>query len=173
MLPYTSGPQYHCHLGKIDSNPPAPSYMVLKTPLVFETHLRLVPSLRLWAPKLSLPFATSLRRTQSGDGFSEPRSVVPDVQGPSSGCRPQTLSEGETRSLCQKRDFTNPLDALRASQRLNGKESTCQGSRRRFDPWFGKIPWRRKWQPTPVCLLGKSHGQRSLVGSQKSQDMTG
>ena len=28
----------------------------------------------------------------------------------------------------------------------------------------GKIPWRRKWQPTPVSLLEKSHGQRSLVG---------
>ena len=29
--------------------------------------------------------------------------------------------------------------------------------------WAGKIPWRRKWQPTPVFLPGKSHGQRSLV----------
>ena len=28
----------------------------------------------------------------------------------------------------------------------------------------GKIPWRRKWQPTPAFLLGKSHGHRSLVG---------
>ena len=28
----------------------------------------------------------------------------------------------------------------------------------------GKIPWRRKWQPTPVFLLGESHGQRSLAG---------
>ena len=28
----------------------------------------------------------------------------------------------------------------------------------------GKIPWRRKWQPTPVFLPGKSHGQRSLLG---------
>ena len=28
-----------------------------------------------------------------------------------------------------------------------------------FDPWFGKIPWRRKWQPTPVFLPGKSHGR--------------
>ena len=27
-----------------------------------------------------------------------------------------------------------------------------------------KIPWRRKWQPTPVFLPGKSHGQRSLAG---------
>ena len=37
----------------------------------------------------------------------------------------------------------------------------------RFDPWVGKILWilwRRKWQPTPVFLLRKSHGQMSLVG---------
>ena len=34
----------------------------------------------------------------------------------------------------------------------------------RFDPWFGKIPSRRKWQPTPVFLPGESHGQRSLTG---------
>ena len=33
-----------------------------------------------------------------------------------------------------------------------------------FEPWFGKIPWRKKWQSTPVLLPGKSHGQRSLVG---------
>ena len=31
-------------------------------------------------------------------------------------------------------------------------------------PVSGKILWRRKWQPTPVLLPGKSHGQRSLVG---------
>ena len=33
-----------------------------------------------------------------------------------------------------------------------------------FDPWVGKIPWRRKWQPSPVFLPGKSHGQRNLAG---------
>ena len=31
-----------------------------------------------------------------------------------------------------------------------------------FDPWVGKVPWRREWQPTPVFLPGESHGQRSL-----------
>ena len=31
------------------------------------------------------------------------------------------------------------------------------------NPWVGKIPWRRKWHPTPVFLPGKSHGQRSLA----------
>ena len=46
----------------------------------------------------------------------------------------------------------------------SGKESTCQCSRCGFDPWVGKIPWRRKWQLTPVFLPGKSHGQRSLAG---------
>ena len=38
-----------------------------------------------------------------------------------------------------------------------------------FDPWVGKIPWRREWQPTPVFLPGKSHGQRSLVGYRVSK----
>ena len=33
-----------------------------------------------------------------------------------------------------------------------------------FDPSVRKIPWRRKWQPTPVFLHGKSHGQRNLAG---------
>ena len=48
--------------------------------------------------------------------------------------------------------------------------------RRRFDPWVSKIPERRKWQPTPVFLPGKSHGQRSLAGyrpwGHKELDMT-
>ena len=56
----------------------------------------------------------------------------------------------------------------------SGKESTCQCRRCRFDPWVGRIPWRREGQPPPVFLPGKSHGQRRLAdyspwGSQKSQ----
>ena len=44
-------------------------------------------------------------------------------------------------------------------------DSVClQCSRPGFDPWVRKIPWRRKWQPTPVFLPGESHGRRSLVG---------
>ena len=35
-----------------------------------------------------------------------------------------------------------------------------------FNPWMGKISWRRKWQPTPVLLPGKSHGLRNLVRLQ-------
>ena len=49
----------------------------------------------------------------------------------------------------------------------SGKEhaSQCRRLKRsRFDPWVGKMPWRRAWQPTPIFLPGESHGQRSLVG---------
>ena len=49
------------------------------------------------------------------------------------------------------------------SRWLSGKESTCQCRRRRFDLWVWKIPWRKKWQPTPIFLPGKSHEQRSLM----------
>jgi len=49
----------------------------------------------------------------------------------------------------------------------SGKEPACQRrspKRHGLDPWVGKIPWRREWQPTPVFLPRESHGQRSLAG---------
>ena len=55
----------------------------------------------------------------------------------------------------------------------SSKEPTCQCRRYEFDPWLRKIPRRRKWQPTPGFLPGKSRGQKGLVGyslqSQRSQ----
>ena len=56
------------------------------------------------------------------------------------------------------------LDSLPGG--TSGKEPACQHRRHRrleFDSCFGKIPWRRAWQPTPVFLSRESHGQRSLV----------
>ena len=50
----------------------------------------------------------------------------------------------------------------------SGKESACKcriGRRYEFSPQVGKIPWRRKWQPTPVFVPGELHGQRSLVAT--------
>ena len=62
-----------------------------------------------------------------------------------------------------------PVDA-------SGKECACQHKRRGFDPWVGKIPYKRAWQPTLVFLPGESHGQRSLAGCSpkgpKELDMT-
>ena len=62
---------------------------------------------------------------------------------------------------------------------LSSKESACKcRSHRRceFDPWVGKLPWRRAWLPTPVLLPGESQGQRSLAGyspwGRKESDTT-
>ena len=56
------------------------------------------------------------------------------------------------------------------------KRQPANARRRRFDPWVGKIPWRRRWQPTPGFLPGESHEQRSLVDyapwGQKESDTT-
>jgi len=50
---------------------------------------------------------------------------------------------------------------------LSGKESACLCRRLKrpgFNPWVRKMPWRRKWQLTPVFLPGRSYGQGSLAG---------
>ena len=61
----------------------------------------------------------------------------------------------------------------------NGKEPTYQcrkHQRCEFDPWVGKIPWSKNWQPTPVFLPEESHGQVSQAGyspwGHKESDMT-
>ena len=58
----------------------------------------------------------------------------------------------------------------------SGKEHACYRRRHKrcsFDPWVGKIPWRRKWQPTPVFLPGESQGWGSLVGCHLCRDSAG
>jgi len=54
----------------------------------------------------------------------------------------------------------------------DSKESACNVG----DPWIGKIPWRREWQPTTVFLPGAFHGQMTLAGYSphgcKEADMT-
>ena len=61
----------------------------------------------------------------------------------------------------------------------SGKEFSCKCRRLKrpeFDPWVEKIPWSRKWQPTPIFLPENYNGQRSLVGyrpkGHKESDMT-
>ena len=100
-------------------------------------------------------------------------------------------SWGHTESDMTERNRSKPSTGARAKVfamackalgfpgGTRGKESACQcrrHKRRRFDPWVGKIPWRRVWQPTPVFLSGESHEQRSLAGyspwGHKELDMT-
>ena len=68
---------------------------------------------------------------------------------------------------------------FRSSDGASGRETACQWrrcKRHRYNPWFGKTPWSRKWHSTPVFLPGKFHRQRSLVGhsalGRKESDMT-
>ena len=72
-----------------------------------------------------------------------------------------TISSKAPRDLVKK---------MASSHWCNGKESICQCrrcKRHRFNPWVRKIPWSRKWRPTPVFLPGEFHGQRSLVVSSR------
>ena len=59
---------------------------------------------------------------------------------------------------------------------LSGEESACRCRRHGFNPWVRKIPWRGKWQPTPVCLLGnpldRGAWQATVHGVTKESDMT-
>ena len=71
--------------------------------------------------------------------------------------------------------FGNGLKIL-VSQVAHWYRIHLPSRRLRFNPWARKIPWRRKWQPTPVFLHGKSHGRRKLAatvhGVEKESDMT-
>ena len=80
-----------------------------------------------------------------------------------------TMQGTQVRSLVQEdhtcHGATKPVH--HNSGGAGGKEPACQRrrqERRSFNPWVGKIPWRRAWPPTPVFLPGESHGQRSLAG---------
>ena len=75
--------------------------------------------------------------------------------------------------------FKAPMELGGLPRWCAGKESACQFRRHKrheFDTWVGKIPWGRKWQPTPLFLPGKFHGQKSLGAyspwGHKESDMT-
>ena len=70
------------------------------------------------------------------------------------------------------RQYTSDRNSLVAQM-----VKVCRQCRRTsFDPWVGKIPWRRIWQTAPLFLPGESYGQRSLAGyspwGRKESDTT-
>ena len=79
---------------------------------------------------------------------------------------------GATKSRTQLSNFTHSLtqECLKAPQVI--KNLPANAGRYGFDPWVGKIPWRRAWQPIPVFLPGESPwteepGGLQSVGSQR------
>ena len=76
-------------------------------------------------------------------------------------------SDSDYRYTYNKILFHILLHYLGFPDGASGKEPACQCKRCKrhwFDPWVGKISWRRAWQPTSVFLPGQFHGQRSLGG---------
>ena len=82
----------------------------------------------------------------------------------------QEVSQSANRHLCIITYYILRFSMLRICLQ-------CRRHRRQgFSPWVGNIPWRRKWQPAPVLLLGEFHGLRSLTSyspwGRKESDMT-
>ena len=91
-----------------------------------------------------------------------PKSQGPAIQG--------VYVNGDSSSLLRRHVALQPVKttpvllAIGFPWWLSDKELACQCRRHGFDPWVGKIPWRKVWQPTPVFLFGEFHGQNSLSG---------
>ena len=60
--------------------------------------------------------------------------------------------------------YQGPLIKTELSWWLKWQRICLQCGRPGFDPWVGKIPWRREWLPSPIFLPGEFYGQRSLAG---------
>ena len=112
-----------------------------------------------------LPFPSPMDESEK---WKVSRSVMSDSQGPH-GLQPTRLLSpwdflGKSTGV-----GCHPLLWSQATAWQTSKHSKSHLQCRRhvscgFSPWVGKIPWSRKWQPTPVFLPEKFHGQRSLVG---------
>ena len=81
--------------------------------------------------------------------------------------RKEPLRETESETQTQGTDLRLPPghESQLALEIKNLPAHEGDIMRHGFDPWVGKIPWRRKWQPSPVFLPGESHGHRSLAGT--------
>ena len=102
-------------------------------------------------------------------------ALQPEAQG--KNLFPSSLQSwrNSVPSGCRVKDSVSLLLVGTSPWWLSSKRIRLQCRRFRFDPWVGKIPWRKKWQPPPA-FLPETHGQRSLVGygpwDRKGSDMT-
>ena len=78
--------------------------------------------------------------------------------------------EGESQDETEEfnhTDLRRGVKGFPGGSVVKKKKKICLQCRRHwrdgFNPWMEKIPWKRRWQPTPVFLPGKSHGQKSLA----------
>ena len=80
-------------------------------------------------------------------------------------CEKREMNLEKKKSLVKKHSLQIWKILSQSPGGTSGKAPACpcrRSKRLRVDPWVGKIPWRRAWQPTLVFLPRESHGQRSL-----------
>ena len=90
---------------------------------------------------------------------SRPLTLLVPVPPSQSVCRPCCLAV-----ISQSKHFLPPPLSPFSSLVAQWLRICCNAGGPGFNPWVGKIPWRRAWQRTPVFLPGEFHGQRSLAG---------
>ena len=126
----------------------------------FNSWVRKIPWSRKWQPS---PVFLPSRRSEVSLGLTELSSSCEFYGFPS-----ESTSSAPEVPVEKSKGFWDSLPSASGTPRwLSGKEPTCQCRRHKrcgFDPWVGKIPWCRKWQPAPVFLPGIFHGRRSLEG---------
>ena len=119
---------------------------------------------------------------QQVQNFWQNSTSIYDKNPPESGCRGTTPqnNKGHTCMVNLQQKLYSTVKSSKHSlsgppRWLYGKESAWQYRRQRdvvSIPGSGRFPWSRKWQPTPVFLPGKFHGQRSLVGPRVAKSQT-
>ena len=101
---------------------------------------------------------------------SPPLSHLPSIRSATTSLFSMSETQRWTKETRHHRAYTDDyihIWGFPGSTSGKEPEGQCRRHKRlRFDPWVGKIPSRRKWQPTPVLWPGESRGQRSLAGKQ-------
>ena len=125
----------------------------------------------MW-PYLKIVFVDAIRKQQRILRWNHPRLIL-NLRQVSFNKRGKGTETQERRQRLGS-DLQKYL--LGFPSWLNGKESTCQCRRHGFDPWVGKVLWRRKWQPLQyTCLenpMDEEPGRLESMGSQKQSGTT-
>ena len=101
-------------------------------------------------------------------GAAGSTTVVSESQNCTKGTLKRNTALSSSQGTCPSsslRLFSLPSEGLITSLMVQTVRSLPAMQETQADPWVGKSPWRRKWQPTPVFLPGESHGQRSLAAA--------
>ena len=105
---------------------------------------------------------------KAADSFMDSSRARHDLQGDEMENQRRTKSDSKqqaTKNHMTKKPKAYEFSLKKKKKKKRGGERIClQCGRPEFDPWVGKIPWRREWLPTLVFLPQEFHRQRSLVG---------